>query len=91
MPTVFLQKQKQTTCPNVSLFLRGIAHYYIMTGEIIASPEQFCEEIAQFTMYMWDFASKFHSWTILAIVRHCHTPSGILQTHKQVYTANKLW
>ena len=41
-----------------------------MIDEKIACSEQFRKEIAQFTVYSWDFVRKMHSWAILAITSH---------------------
>ena len=43
---------------------------------------QFREEIAQFTMHLWDFVREMHVWAILAVACLVSHPSNILETHK---------
>ena len=39
-------------------------------GDKMVRPEQFREEIAQFTVHSWDFVRKMYGWTILVVDNH---------------------
>ena len=45
-------------------------------------PEQFREDIALFTVHLWDFVGEMHGWAILAVAFHVLHPSDILETYK---------